>query len=210
MSSAQAKTSTSVVFGVAIIAVLLYLLVFGSKKEEEAPPPVQAATAEDPKEEPKVDWVSLDEAVTALTPAFSDEHGNLSPGAVLLASWGAKRLKWDELQKLPQTKVSLVMKDADQERGKRICTSGPLIEISAEEFNGDKFFIGGMIGESSKIYRFIAIGSSGELVDRSRARFCGVVIGRFDYPNSAGGTAHAVQLVGMFDLPENKTASPAL
>jgi hypothetical protein len=185
-----------------------------SKHEEASNAPQatapQATEAEAPKVEPKREWASLDEAVAALAPMFSDEHGNLSPGAAVLASWGAKRLKWDELQKLPQTKVALVMKDSEQERGKRICTSGSIIEIAAEEFNGDKFFIGGMFGESSKIYRFVAIGSTGELVDRSRARFCGVVIGRFDYPNSAGGTAHAVQLVGMFDLPQNKATPPAL
>lgn len=31
-----------------------------------------------------------------------------------------------------------------------------------------------------------------------------VVTGNYDYSNSAGGTGHAVDLVGMFDLPENK------
>jgi hypothetical protein len=149
-------------------------------------------------------WENLAEAVSALNPIFSDEIGNISPGAARLAVWGAKRLKWDELQQLPQTKVALVMKDSDKERGKRICTSGSIIEISAEDLKGEKLYAGGMYGDGWKIYRFIAVGSTGELVERSRARFCGVVIGRFDYPNSAGGTAHSVQLVGMFDLPENK------
>jgi hypothetical protein len=31
-----------------------------------------------------------------------------------------------------------------------------------------------------------------------------VVTGKYSYANSGGGTGHAVTLVGVFDLPENK------
>lgn len=47
-------------------------------------------------------------------------------------------------------------------------------------------------------------GSTATLVQQSRARLCGVVIGTYDYSNSAGGKGHAVSLVGMFDLAENR------
>ena len=60
----------------------------------------------------------------------------------------------------------------------------------------------------SDIYRFLAVKSTGNITDESSAKFCGVVIGKMDYANSAGGVAHAIQLVGMFDLPEN-TGKPA-
>jgi hypothetical protein len=33
------------------------------------------------------------------------------------------------------------------------------------------------------------------------------VTGRYDYHDSGGGTGHAVQVVGMFDLPENRPAA---
>jgi hypothetical protein len=49
----------------------------------------------------------------------------------------------------------------------------------------------------------VTVGSSGALVEGSHTGICGVAIGRFDYTNSMNGVAHAVQLVGMFDLPEN-------
>lgn len=41
------------------------------------------------------------------------------------------------------------------------------------------------------------------------ARFCGVVTGLYDDSNSGVGVGHAVQMVGMFDLPENKPAKTA-
>lgn len=66
-------------------------------------------------------------------------------------------------------------------------------------------YFGGMYDEAGKLYRFIAVGSTGALVESSRAKFCGVVVGQQHYQNSAGGVAHSVQLVGMFDLPENRT-----
>ena len=43
---------------------------------------------------------------------------------------------------------------------------------------------------------FVAVGTTGELVRASKARLCGAVIGRVD---------HRISMVGMFDLPENRT-----
>ncbi len=60
------------------------------------------------------------------------------------------------------------------------------------------------MSNGGNIYRFLAAGSSGTLVPQSYGRFCGVVTGTYDYSNSGGGTGHAVEMVGMFDLPENK------
>ena len=51
---------------------------------------------------------------------------------------------------------------------------------------------------------FVNAGSSGELVQNSIARTCGVVTGRFDYSNSGGGVGHAISVVGLFDLPQNR------
>ena len=113
-------------------------------------------------------------------------------------------MKWSELSQVPATKYGLVMKDPDRERGKRLCIQGSIIEIHAENSGYGKLFHGGIWSDGGNIYRFIAVGSSGELVERSRASFCGVVIGKQDYSNSAGGMTHAVFLVGMFGLPENK------
>lgn len=134
---------------------------------------------------------------------MTDTFNESSPGALLLAVWSAKNLKWSELQKLPSTKYSLVMKDPDEERGKLMCARGRVIEIQAEKTETGKVFTGGLFA-GTKIVRFIAVGSSGDLVAKSWAGICGVVIGKQSYQNSMGGTAHAVFLVGMFGLPENK------
>ena len=98
------------------------------------------------------------------------------------------------------------MKDSEEERGRRICTRGKLIEIHAERTSYGKLYDGGMfMGWSySRVVSFIAVGSTRGINQGSRARFCGVVIGRYSYSNSGGGVTHAVQLVGVFDIPENR------
>jgi hypothetical protein len=53
------------------------------------------------------------------------------------------------------------------------------------------------------LIKFVAAGSTGQLVAQSRARFCGATTGKYSYSNSGGGTSHAVQMVGMFRVPEN-------
>jgi len=69
-----------------------------------------------------------------------------------------------------------------------------------------KHFVGLVMSNAGNLFHFDAVGSTGTLVGTNYARICGVITGLYDYSNSAGGTGHAVQIVGMFDLPENKTA----
>ena len=160
--------------------------------------PVAAPVVQEP--------TTLADAIAVAKPSMTDESEKLSSGAVMLGRWSMNHMEWKELNALPDTKRALVMKDADEQRGKKICISGNVIEIGAENVDGKKVYIGGMYTGSMDVYRFIAVKSTGEIAEKSRAKFCGVVIGRFDYANSAGGVAHAVQLVGMFDLPENTGA----
>ncbi len=82
---------------------------------------------------------------------------------------------------------------------------GKIIQIAVEKEDIGKFHVGLIISDAGNLYRFLGVRSSGTLVGDSRAKFCGVVTGKYDYSNSAGGTGHAVKLVGMFDLPENRT-----
>ena len=65
-------------------------------------------------------------------------------------------------------------------------------------------FDGLMLDYARNIYKFSAVGNSGDLVADSQTRLCGIITGKYDYSNSAGGTGHAIKLVGMFDLPANK------
>jgi hypothetical protein len=115
-------------------------------------------------------------------------------------------MKWaDVAVAKDETSFALVRKDADEARGKRMCTSGQVVQIEVQKIPGaGKHSEGLLMSSAGNIYNFIAAGSSGELVERSYARFCGVVTGKYDYSNSAGGEGHAVEIVGLFDLPENK------
>jgi hypothetical protein len=149
---------------------------------------------------------NLIEAIETAKPHMTDiSGGNVDVGAAALAIWRAEYMKWSELQELPPGKYALVMKDSESQRGNKLCVSGNIIEIAVDKsIPGKKIFLGGLFDEVGRIYRFIAVRSTGEIVANSRAKFCGVITGQQSYPNSAGGVAHAVHLVGMFDLAENK------
>lgn len=139
---------------------------------------------------------------------MADTADEPSKGAAELTVWSIENLTWKELAKQPKTRPALVMKDSDNERGKLICASGQIVEIKAENALSTKIFEGEVADEDQgAVYRFVAVKSTGELVQGDPATFCGIVIGRFDYSNSDGGVAHAIQLVGMFKLPENVKAT---
>jgi len=150
---------------------------------------------------------SLSRGVALARKAMTDERSKLSKGAALLAFWAARKgLKVGQVRALPESGYKSVMKDSDEERGRHICTRGKLVEIRAEKTPYGKLYEGGMFmgWGYSKVARFIAVGSTRGITQGSRARFCGVVIGRYSYSNSGGGTTHAVQLVGAFDIAENR------
>lgn len=175
--------------------------------KEPAAAPAAESTASPKTETPaEASYANLAEAIVGIRPTMTDTSNEISTGAVSMALWSADNLKWSELQALPKTKASLVMKDSEEQRGKLICATGNIIEIASEKAEGKKFFEGGLYDANGTVFRFIAVKSSGELVEQSHSTICGVVIGKQDYSNSMGGVAHAVFLVGMFKLPENTKA----
>lgn len=148
---------------------------------------------------------TLTEAVDAVREQMTDTDDESSPGALLLGLWSMKHLTWDQVAVARnETSFKVVRKDSDASRGKRMCISGRLIQIAKEKLDDGALFVGLMLTGYSEITRFIAAGSTGDLVENSRARLCGVVIGTYDYSNSGGGKGHAISVVGMFDLPENR------
>ncbi len=169
--------------------------------------PAAPAAPEKPAVAPPAPATPLDlkGAIASTISQMEDVQDALaSKGAAILAIWAASEMKWSELQTLEPAKYAMVMKDSASERGKRICAAGRIIEIAVDRTTGTPLFFGGMYDDTGNLYRFIAVGSTGELVQNSRAKFCGVVAGQLHYQNSVGGVAHSVQLVGMFDLPENR------
>jgi hypothetical protein len=148
---------------------------------------------------------SLADAIELARPEMTDTNDETSHGAIMLGLWAAQRLQLaDVVVPKNETSFALVRKDSDASRGKRMCIRGTIIQIAKEKAGTSTLWTGLLLSGHSEIASFIAAGSTGDLVQRSRARLCGVVIGTYDYSNSAGGKGHAVSLVGMFDLPENR------
>ncbi len=171
-----------------------------------------AATADAPPPVPKVNPVAeiqakltLADAVAYARPVMVDRFNASSPGTLLLTVWALKMMTWEDVAvAVDETSHALVQKDADAERGKRLCARGTIIQIEAQKDAMGTFYSGLLMSGSGKLYNYHAVGSSGDLVAHSPARLCGVVTGLYAYSNSGGGTGHAVDMVGMFDLPANR------
>lgn len=178
---------------------------YQASNQAETPQPT-----EDEKREAAVALIqsyTLPQAIEFAKPHMEDIQGEgVSKGTGILAFWASTNLKWAELIELPSSKHGLIMKDSAAQLGKRLCVKGRVIEIARDKTVEQPLFTGGMFDGTGRIYRFVAVGSTGDIVGNTQAGFCGIVTGQQHYLNSAGGVAHAVQLVGLFDLPENKPA----
>jgi hypothetical protein len=186
-----------------IAAMLLALAACGKNADE----PAQPAPAQESKPTGVtfLQLPTLATAITATKPKMEERNdGSPSDGAVMLALWGYEKMRLADIQALPATKWAVVKNDPEAVRGHHICTSGTIVEIGVDRSAGNPIYLGGMYDGAGNIYRFVAVGSTGDLVANSKARFCGVVTNAVSYPNSMGGVGHAVQLVGLFDLPTNK------
>lgn len=151
---------------------------------------------------------TITEAIAYAKPSMKDTENELDKGTVLLTAWLAQHPSWGGINALPDTSIAKVLKDSDTERGKKICTGGSIIQISSDKVEDKKIYRGTFMTSDVKYMAYVAVASTGELVERSPAKFCGVVIGTHSYSNAGGGTTHAIRIVGMFDLPENRKNSP--
>ena len=132
---------------------------------------------------------------------MDDQKNKSSTGTFLFAYWAKKNLRWfDVFTKKDETSFGMIKKDADPERGKRMCWSGTIVQIAKVDQVG---FAGLLMTKKYDIIHFFAAGSTGSLVENSRARFCGLVTGLYTYDNSGGGVSHGIDMVGMFKLKEN-------
>ncbi len=170
-------------------------------EKRNAPPPV-------PREPTPAEVLAskrqISSALAIVQPMFGDSVNALDAGAATFAAWSAQHMLWSDLQAQTETKHALVLKDPALARGKRLCASGMVAEIKVDRSVAPPVYVGGLVGDSLKVTRFIAVHSTGELVENSYARICGIVTGTQSYTNSGGGSTEAAFIVGMFDLPENK------
>jgi hypothetical protein len=148
---------------------------------------------------------TISEAVALMRPHLGDGSPTAAdPGGEILAQWAARHLRWQDMANLTASSYALAQKDTDAERGKYICSTNRIVQIRAERGPSGTLYRGTMSLDGSMI-TYVAVGSTGKLVDESSARFCGVIAGRWNYRTLAGGTAESIFLIGMFDLPENRT-----
>ncbi len=149
------------------------------------------------------------EAIKVSMPVYDAEASTDAPAggvaAILVADWAAAHLALEDVAVAKnETSFAMVAKDADEERGKRLCLSGPIHKIKASKTkDGAKWFHGFLSASEGMLY-FIAAGSTGALVAGSTGRFCGAVFGPSSYTAKGGDVARAVTAIGMFDLPENR------
>jgi hypothetical protein len=147
----------------------------------------------------------MGQAVALCKPYMKDTVDAPSEGSLALGIWAAKHMKWANVSVARnETFFALAMKDSEEARGKRMCVSGTVAQITVERTEFGKFNTGLLVSPERDIYSFINVGSSGELVSNSPARMCGVITGRYQYANAVGGTSFALSIVGMFDLPQNR------
>lgn len=176
----------------------------------ESPPPtaeqMQLAKLKEATELPE-----MSAALEIMKPHFRDSRNDVSTAAIAFEMWASRHMKWSDVStEKNATSYALFQKDPDEERGKRLCLSGQIIQIAKESGTTRKGF-GGLISTGSgNLFNFFAVGTSGTLVATSWAKLCGVAVEKFDYSNSGGGTGHAITIVGMFDLPENRASKQAV
>lgn len=170
-----------------------------------------------PSDEPtklaeKPEWISKLEEADNIGTAFTLVHdaigfkqtqlGAHNDGLLaLLGIYLSKNhVTWSQVSvKQNETSFGKAFKNIDKEIGKRLCVSGTIVQINEGSLINE-----GLLSSNGNLYHFGNFGDSGDLESMSYARMCGFVVGLFDYKNSGGGTGHAVELIGVWDLPENK------
>jgi hypothetical protein len=172
------------------------------------PPPPPAVAKEPTPLESILETKDVNKALAVMKPLFKDVSTDepADQNAFSFAIWADANLTWKDLGALPFMKSTATFKkDPDLERAKYFCFRSSIIQIA--RVPGKYPIYSGLMGGRGRddVVDFLAVHSTGELVEKSQARFCGIVTGKHSYRNSGGGSTHAIQLVGMFDLPENRT-----
>lgn len=145
---------------------------------------------------------SFPEALQRARPLMDDALNDINYGAAFLALWMANNGKLsDVLVATDETTIRKAKKDTAAERGKRLCVRGRVLQI----YRDGTTWRGNLITGSTDVVNFAVGLSTGDLVEDSYARLCGVVIGEFAFSNVSGGQTRSIQVVGAFDIPENRT-----
>ena len=144
---------------------------------------------------------TIDEALRLSEPG--DARDDVHPSVGSMLTWSVKMATWKTFFPGPsEVKPSVVVKDIDSNRGKRICGRGRVEQIQVAPNTGGRSLALINDWRNRQLYSFATAFPSGDLVANSNAVFCGFVIGHRSFSNVSGGTTLTIQLVGMYDLPE--------
>ncbi len=193
---------------VCVVAVVLALL--ACKSKDYAPPgavsaepasPAAAAPRQKTHGEALAEIQSLVGAIEYVKPHCADTVDEHALGTVLLTLWSKDKMTAKDVMALPEVSFAAAMKDSEEARGKRLCGTGKVLQISksvSPAWEGKKVWEGLLILPGMRIVKYIAIGETGEIVEDSTATFCGVVTGKHQYQKAGGGFAHSLAVVGVF------------
>ena len=112
-------------------------------------------------------------------------------------------INWQDINNLTETSYPKMKKDILAEAGKKYCFEGMVHQIVVDRTFEVPLTHAAMYVPYEDYVYVLAVGSSGEIVEKTSARFCGIATGSREY-QTAMGTRSAPYLLGMFDLPENK------
>ncbi|MDQ3340958.1 MAG: hypothetical protein M4D80_37855 [Myxococcota bacterium] len=100
-------------------------------------------------------------------------------------------LLWSDVERGGETTAALMTKDPQRERGRKLCVTGTVVEIEGATVDARRVHTGRLRTPEGDVVPFIAVGSTRSIVARYAGRFCGF--------------AHGKQIIGLFDLPENRS-----
>ncbi|MDS7929607.1 hypothetical protein RMB13_08960 [Acinetobacter sp. V102_4] len=148
---------------------------------------------------------TLEQAIQVSIGMMDDSFNKMPTAAMFIPLWAEKnKIDLGMINAITSTSYGKIMKDSSSERGKSFCVTGMVGDIAVDRSAGFAVYTGGIVTNDMRIVRYIAMKSTGDIVDGSMSKFCGIVVGKIKYENARGGTTHAPYLVGMFNLPENK------
>ncbi len=156
----------------------------------------------------KLDEFDYPSAFRMASFVMSDPNGEAA-GVEMFALWASRHLRWSDVSvSEDETTFSSVQEDPAQERGKRVCPSGRVLQIAplkAGETYGRPVARGLLQSDVGDLYQLLAAGDWATIVKQSHARFCGVVTGRSVSLSVDDPNVHGVALIGMFDVPRNRS-----
>lgn len=184
-----------VVLVAAIVIPMLVMTRSSSRSSSSNSRPTMRSTPSQSSQSTTTHAPSIEERVAAAdTFAAAVALAKSDPTGIALAHHANAR--WSDVSAPAETTIGHVQKDADAEYGKRMCAEGTIDRIERRDVGGHKRFVGKVVRSDGDVVEFVALGTTGELIRKSNATFCGVVVGK---------TGDAPVLVGLFDLPENRT-----